>query len=147
MATRIAHAVWEGDLEKGRGTVRLGTNGLTASYSFKSRFTDDKPGTNPEELVAGAHAGCFSMALAKGLKDAGYAPGRIDTTAKVYLVKTEDGYEIPEIQLETEADIPEIDSETFQEVAEGAKDNCIISKLLRTADIRLSAKLLSRAKA
>jgi lipoyl-dependent peroxiredoxin len=138
MAIRQACAVWEGDLKQGRGTIALGTDGLELQYGFASRF-EDGVGSNPEELIAGAHAGCFSMALAHQLATAGHAPVRIETTAQVHLEKRAEGFTIPRIELQTEVEVPDIDEETFQRLAEDAKQNCPVSKLLSGADIALSA--------
>jgi osmotically inducible protein OsmC len=142
MAIRKARAVWEGNLEKGQGTMVLGTGGLEVPYSFGSRV-EDGSGSNPEELIGAAHAGCFSMALAHGLGEAGHVPVRVATTAKVHLEKSAAGFAIPKVELETEADVPGVDDETFQRVAQAAKQGCPVSKVLSAADITLNAKLLS----
>jgi osmotically inducible protein OsmC len=147
MAIRNAKAVWEGNLEGGNGTIALGSGALETPYSFQSRFTEQGPGTNPEELIAGAHAGCFSMALSANLTEAGYAPVRIETAAKVHLSKTQDGFVIPKIELETEAEVPGVDNDTFEKLAADAKANCPVSKVLGAAEITLSSKLLSQQKA
>src|SRR5437016_14101812 len=114
---RSASAEWRGDLKSGKGTVS-GTSGLfsNAPYGFQSRF-EEGPGTNPEELLAAAHAGCFSMALSNGLAKAGHPPTRVDTTARVHLDKVEGGFGITRIELQTEADVPGIDEAGFQEQA------------------------------
>lgn len=143
MPTRNAEAVWEGDLKSGKGTVKLGSGAYQGAYSFQSRF-ESGTGTNPEELIAAAHAGCFSMALSHGLSQAGFPPRRVHTTAKVHLEKTGDGFSIPRIELVTEADVPNIDEAKFREQAETAKRNCPISKLLAAAEITLNAKLVGR---
>jgi osmotically inducible protein OsmC len=141
MPTRNAEAQWNGDLQNGNGTMRLGSGAYEGKYSFQSRFADGA-GTNPEELIAAAHAGCFSMALSHGLSQAGYVPTRVHTTAKVHLEKQGDGFAIPKIDLVTEAEIPGIDQETFRKQAEDAKANCPVSKLLKGAEITLDAKLI-----
>jgi len=141
MPTRNAEAVWEGDLKGGRGTVKLGSGAYQGAYSFASRF-ESGTGTNPEELIAAAHAGCFSMAFAHGLSQAGFPPKRVQTTAKVHLEKRPDGFAIPRIDLETEAQVPNIDPRAFEQQAESAKKNCPVSKLLAAAEITLQAKLL-----
>ena len=138
MATRNADAVWKGNLKDGEGRVRFGT--FDKPYSFKSRFEDGE-GTNPEELIAAAHAGCFTMALSHGLSQAGHEPKEVRTTAKVHLEKTAGGFAIPKIELETVADVPGIDDAAFQKQAEEAKKNCPVSKVLAGADISLNAKL------
>lgn len=142
MGIRKARAVWESNLEEGQGTISLGDDGLEVPYSFSARF-EDGSGSNPEELVGGAHAGCFSMALAHELGEAGHPPVRIETTARVHLEKSGDGFAIPRIELETEADVPGIDAETFQRFAQNAKQSCPLSKVLSAAEITLSAELLS----
>ena len=146
MQTRKAYSVWEGNLKKGHGTISLGTGALEVPYGFSSRF-ENGAGSNPEELVGGAHAGCFSMALAHELAEAGHPPTRVETAARVHLEKSDGGFSIPRIDLETNADVPGIDSNTFQRIAESAKQNCPLSKLLSAADITLTARLLSGQRA
>ena len=143
MATRTADAVWKGNLKEGEGRVRFGA--FDQSYSFKSRFEDGQ-GTNPEELIAAAHAGCFSMALSHGLSQAGHEPKEVRTTAKVHLEKTPQGFAIPRIELDTAANVPGIDEATFQKQAEEAKNNCPVSKLFKGAEISLKAKLAGQSK-
>jgi osmotically inducible protein OsmC len=140
MAIRTADAVWQGDLKAGKGNVRFGNGAFDGQYSFTSRF-EEGAGTNPEELIAAAHASCFSMALSNGLSQAGHVPDEVKTTAKVHLVKGEAGFGIPKIELVTIAKVPGIDNAAFQEQAEKAKKNCPISKLLAAAEITLDAKL------
>ena len=141
MPTRNAEAVWEGDLKGGKGTMKLASGSYQGAYSFASRF-EQGTGTNPEELIAAAHAGCFSMALSHGLAQAGFPPKRVHTTAKVHLEKTDAGFAIPRIDLVTEAEVPGIDKAAFQKQAETAKQNCPVSKLLKAAEITLDAKLV-----
>src|SRR6184192_2055440 len=112
MAKRTASAVWEGTLREGKGTVKLGSGAFEGNYSFASRF-EEGLGTNPEELIGAAHAGCFSMALAAGLTKAGHNPTRISTTAQVSLEKVGEGFKITTIELKTEGEVPEIDEQTF----------------------------------
>ena len=140
MPARSAEAVWEGDLNGGRGTVKLGSGAFQGNYSFTSRFEAGK-GTNPEELIAAAHAGCFSMALAHGLSQAGFPPKSVHTTAKVHLEKSGDAFAIPRIELVTNAEVPGIDERAFESQAEAAKQNCPVSKLLSAAKITLEARL------
>ena len=141
MPIRTASARWEGNLTEGSGTVKTGKGGYQGNYSFKSRFEEGE-GTNPEELVAAAHSGCFSMAFSKGLADAGFTPTSVETTAKVHLDKTDGGFGVTRIELDTVGDVPGIDADTFQKIAEGAKENCPISRLLSPgAQISLSARL------
>ena len=142
MATRKGSAVWEGTLREGKGTVMLGSGAFEGPYSFASRF-EEGTGTNPEELIGAAHAGCFSMALSAGLSKAGISPKRIETTAKVHLEQVEGGFAITLIELDTTADVPGIDEKTFLEHAEDAKKNCPVSKALAGTEIRLNAKLVS----
>jgi osmotically inducible protein OsmC len=143
MPTRDSEAVWTGDLKNGNGTVKLGSGAWQGAYSFTSRF-ESGTGTNPEELIAAAHAGCFSMAFAHGLSQAGFTPRRVQTTAKVHLEKTPAGFSIPRIELHTEADVPNIDEASFKEQAETAKTNCPVSKVLAGAEITLDARLVGR---
>ncbi len=141
MPIRTATARWEGNLTEGTGTVRTGKGGLAGNYSFKSRFEEGE-GTNPEELIGAAHAGCFSMAFSKGLADAGFTPTSVDTVAKVHLDKTDAGMTVTRIELESVGDVPGIDAADFQKIAEGAKENCPISRLLSPgAEITLTARL------
>ena len=144
MAKRTASAVWEGTLREGKGTVKLGSGAFTGQYSFASRF-EEGTGTNPEELIGAAHAGCFSMALAAGLTKAGHNPARISTTAQVSLEKVGEGFKITTIELNTEAEVPGIDEKTFLEYAETAKKNCPVSQALAGVDIKMNAKLVKTA--
>src|SRR6266436_8271852 len=107
MAKRTASAVWEGTLREGKGTVKLGSGAFEGAYSFASRFEEGK-GTNPEELIGAAHAGCFSMALSAGLGRAGFTPKRIETSARVHLEKVGEAFRITRIELKTEAAVPGI---------------------------------------
>jgi lipoyl-dependent peroxiredoxin len=142
MPERTSEAVWSGDLKSGHGTIKLGSGAIQADYSFQSRFEEGK-GTNPEELIAAAHAGCFTMAFAHGLSQAGFKATQVHTTAKVHLAKSDAGFSIPQIDLVTEAKVPGIDEATFREQADTAKKNCPVSKLLAAAKITLDAKLIS----
>ena len=140
---RAGSAIWEGDLKNGKGTVSTDSGVLTnQQYSFGTRFENGK-GTNPEELIAAAHAGCFSMALSAGLSKAGISPKRIATTAKVHLGQVEGGFAITLIELDTTAEVPGVDEKAFLEHAEGAKKNCPVSKALAGTEIKLNAKLVS----
>lgn len=146
MTTRTSEAEWKGNLKEGQGKVKLGSGAFEGQYSFPSRF-ESGTGTNPEELIAAAHAGCFSMAFAAGLGKAGFNPNRVHTTAKVHLNKVGEGFEINKIELETEADIPNIDEATFQKEAEAAKKGCPVSKVLAGAEITLKAVLRTAQRA
>lgn len=141
MAVRKANAVWRGNLTEGNGSLGLGSGAFEGKYSFSSRF-EDGAGTNPEELIGAAHAGCFSMALAGRLARAGFSPARIATEAQVHLVKVDGAFKITTIELITEAEVPDIDAAAFQEEAEAAKAGCPVSQALAGVDIRLDAKLL-----
>jgi lipoyl-dependent peroxiredoxin len=140
MPERASTAIWEGDIMGGKGTMTIGSGAWVGPYSFKSRF-EDGAGTNPEELIAAAHAGCYSMALSGALTRNSTPPKKIETKAKVDLVKEEAGFKIAKIQLTTKAEVPGIDAAKFQEIAETAKKNCPVSKVLAAAEITLDAKL------
>jgi osmotically inducible protein OsmC len=141
MATRNGSAEWNGNLQEGSGKLTIGDGVWTGDYSFASRFEDGE-GTNPEEMLAAAHAGCFSMALTLALTDAGHAPESIHTTAKVRLRNVDGLPTIDQIQLETEANVPGVDDAAFQDLAERAKAGCVVSRALAGVDkIELSAKL------
>jgi lipoyl-dependent peroxiredoxin len=146
MAKRTANAVWEGTLREGKGRVKLGSGAFDGQYSFSSRF-EEGTGTNPEELIGAAHAGCFSMALAAGLTRAGFNPTRISTTANVSLEKVGEGFKITRIHLETEGEVPGIDENAFLENAETAKKNCPVSQALAGTEISLNASLVKGAAA
>lgn len=129
MAVHGASAEWKGTLKGGAGTMRLGSGAFDGPYSFVSRF-ETGPGTNPEELIGAAHAGCFSMALAAALERAGHAPTSIRTTSKVHLGASEAGPTITQIDLAVEGEVPGLDQAAFQQFAEGAKTGCIVSRAL-----------------
>jgi lipoyl-dependent peroxiredoxin len=138
---RKADARWEGTLQEGKGTMRLGGGAYEGPYTFKSRF-EEGDGTNPEELIAAAHAGCFSMAFAGALGRNGFQPTSVATTANVHLNKTDEGFRVQKIDLVTEAEVPGIDEDKFQEIANTAKATCPISVLLGgSAEITLEATL------
>lgn len=142
MPARTGEAEWKGDLQQGSGEVSLGSGAFKGSYSFKSRFEDDGgPGTNPEELIAAAHAACFSMALSNGLASAGHTPERVHTTATVRLERTDSGPAISRIDLDCEAVVPGLSEEDFAAQAETAKANCPVSKALSAVEITLQARL------
>jgi osmotically inducible protein OsmC len=126
---------------EGTGVMRTGKGGLEGNYSFKSRFEEGE-GTNPEELIGAAHAGCFSMALSKILTDAGHPPTSVETSAKVHLEKTDAGMTVTRIDLDTVGDVPGMDEGEFAKHAEAAKAGCPISRLLSPGtEITLVAKL------
>jgi len=139
MPIRTSEAVWLGTLREGRGTMKIGSGAYEGAYTYASRF-EEGSGTNPEELVGAAHAGCFSMFLAAVLTDAGYKPTRVHTTARVHLGA---GPKITTVELDTEAEVPNIDAKAFLECAETAKQNCPVSQALAGPEIKLTAKLVS----
>lgn len=142
---RKSTARWQGNGLQGKGFLSTQSGVFQAQpYSFNTRFQseDGKAGTNPEELLAAAHAGCFAMALSFALTDAGHAPEELNVTAGVDLVKTDGGFSIKNIHLELEAKVPGIDQATFEKVADGAKKGCPLSKALSATPISLSAKLV-----
>jgi len=141
MINRKADARWDGDLREGKGTISLGSGAFTGSYSFGTRF-EGAQGTNPEELIAAAHAGCFSMALSSGLGKAGHKPKSIETTATVHLDKVEGGFGITGIDLVTRGQVPGISAADFQRLADEAKKNCIVSRALASVAIKLEASLV-----
>jgi len=141
MKTRNAEAIWEGNLREGKGKVKLGSGAFEGAYSFATRF-EEGVGTNPEELIGAAHAGCFSMALSAELGRSGYTPKRIHTTARVRLEKVGDGFKITNIHLDTEGEVPGIDEKTFLDHAEGAKKGCPVSQALAAVDITMNARLI-----
>jgi osmotically inducible protein OsmC len=141
MPVRSADAVWNGDLKGGKGTMKLGSGAYEGQYSFGSRF-ESGTGTNPEELIGAAHAGCFSMALSAGLGKAGLTPKRIHTSAKVTIEKVGEGMKITKIQLDTEAEVPGIDDAAFQTIAQQTKAGCPVSQALSATPIELVARLV-----
>src|SRR6185437_14149450 len=138
---RTSEAEWQGDLKGGRGTMKLGSGAFEGQYSFSSRM-EEGAGTNPEELIAAAHAGCFSMALSFALSESGHPPSRIHTTAKVHFGPAAGGFAISRIDLQTEGSVPGIDAAAFEKAAEGAKQNCPVSKALKAVEITLTTKLV-----
>jgi osmotically inducible protein OsmC len=143
MAARTANALWEGSISEGRGQMSLGSGAFEGNYSFKSRFEEGENGTNPEELIAAAHAGCFSMALSLVLGSGGNEPESIQTQAKVTLRNLEDtGPTITKVALTTRARVPGLDDEAFQKAATAAKDSCVVSRALAgVEEITLDATL------
>jgi osmotically inducible protein OsmC len=142
MPRRRANARWDGSLQEGSGTMRMASGAYEGPYSFQSRF-EEGDGTNPEELIAAAHAGCFSMALSAGLGGAGYDPESIETEATVQLDRVGEGFAITHINLRTRASVPGIDAEEFQQRAEAAKEGCPVSQALGGVEtIELEAELV-----
>lgn len=140
MPARTASARWEGGLRQGKGSMRLGSGAFEGQYSFSSRF-EEGTGTNPEELIGAAHAGCFSMALSAGLEQAGHPPTSVETTASVHLERADSGFQISRIDLDCTAEVPGMDDATFQAQAATAKAGCPVSKALAGVDIHLDARL------
>ncbi len=138
---RTGSAVWQGDLKSGKGTVSTASNVLKDTpYSFSARF-ENGTGTNPEELIAAAHAGCFAMALSAALGEAGFTPERLEARAAVSLDQVQGGWSITTVNLTLDAKVPGIDDAKFNQIAAGAKKNCPVSKVLN-ANINLQARLL-----
>lgn len=140
MPVRKATAIWQGGLKDGSGEMELSSGAYRGAYSFTSRF-EEGTGTNPEELIAAAHAGCFSMAFSADLERAGFAPKRVQTTANVTAERMDGAWTITKVLLNTEAEVPGISEAQFQQIAEGAKGGCPVSRVLK-AEITLSAKLV-----
>lgn len=140
MPVRTADAEWKGDLPRGKGTIRSQSGALDGQYSFGSRF-EEGTGTNPEELIAAAHAGCFSMALSNMLAQAGHLPDSVKTTARVHLDKVEGGVAITRIDLVCRARVPGLDQAGFLEHAGNAKTGCPVSRALAAVEITLDAAL------
>jgi peroxiredoxin, OsmC subfamily len=139
MIVRKGSASWRGDLKNGKGTVSTGSGALADQpYGFNTRF-EDKQGTNPEELIGAAHAGCFSMALALNITEEGFVAEHIDTVAEVKLEKSADGFSITEVQLKVSAAVPGMDKETFERLAAKTKEGCPVSKVLN-AKINLATE-------
>lgn len=141
MPARTADAHWSGNLLEGKGQIKVQSGTLDAPYDFRARTGDGK-GTNPEELIAAAHAGCFTMQLSALLGAAGLKAESLHTKAKVYLEKDGPGFAIPKVELELEGKVPGIDAAGFQLHAETAKESCPVSKLFKGAEITLTVKLL-----
>jgi lipoyl-dependent peroxiredoxin len=140
MPTRTASATWKGGLKGGTGSFK-GQTGLAGSYSFGSRF-ENAAGSNPEELLAAAEAACFSMALSAGLEKNGTPPTSVDTTAKCTIEKVGEGFKVTKMRLEVRAAVPNVDDATFRKIAEGTKDGCPISQVMKgNVPIELDAKL------
>ena len=143
MAVRNAGAAWEGALKEGKGTMRLGSGAWEGPFSFTTRFENEK-GTNPEELIGAALAGCFSMALSAGLGRAGLSPRRIATQARVHIEKLEaGGFGVTRIELQTDADVPGAEQAAFQQAVDATKATCPISRALSAVPITVEATLKS----
>ncbi|TVQ15488.1 MAG: OsmC family peroxiredoxin [Bacteroidetes bacterium] len=140
MSKHYASAYWEGNLPKGNGKYTLKTSGHVGSLKFTTRFEDDKSASSPEELIGAAHAACFSMAFSHALDQGGFTPEKIETEAEVTLGKNEGGFAITGILLKTRVKVSEIADDKFNEIANGAKENCPVSKALAGVKIELEAK-------
>jgi lipoyl-dependent peroxiredoxin len=141
MPERTASAVWNGSLTEGNGTMRMGSGAYEGPYSFQSRF-EEGDGTNPEELIAAAHAGCFSMALSGELGKAGHDVDTVETDATVHIDEVDDGFAIKRIELRTRVRAPGLENDAFQEAAEAAKKGCPVSQALAAVEsIELDAQL------
>src|SRR3954447_17126606 len=141
MATRDGSADWKGDLQGGTGALRVGDGVFEGDYSFASRFEEGE-GTNPEELITGAHAACFAMALSNDLATAGHVPDSVQATAKVHLRNVDGAPTIAQIELDVVGAVPGLDADGFQRFAEEAKQNCAVSRALAgVPDIALTARL------
>ena len=140
MPVRSAEAVWQGNLREGEGRMKMASGAFDGRYTWSSRF-EEAQGTNPEELIAAAHAGCFSMAFSGELTKAGFPPETIQTTAHVHIDRVEVGHKITTIELDTVARVPNIDETRFQELADTARRNCPVSQALAGVDIKLHARL------
>jgi lipoyl-dependent peroxiredoxin len=140
MPVRSAEAEWKGNLLEGSGHMKMG-NSYDGPFTFKSRM-EEGPGTNPEELIAAAHSGCYSMAFSATLAKSGFAPKRVHTKANVKFEKVGDGFSITNIELDMEGEVPGIDNAKFQELAEAAKKGCPVSRALAGTNITLKAKLV-----
>ena len=140
MISRKADARWEGDLKQGKGNLKLGSGAFEGPYSFGTRF-EGATGTNPEELLGAALAGCFTMALSHMLAGAGHVPTRVDTTATVHLDKVGEGFSITGIDLRTVGRVPGLSAGEFQSSAESTRTNCIVARALAAVPVKLEAIL------
>ncbi len=140
MPTRTAHAEWNGPIDSGQGTMSFGSGAYEGPYSFESRMQNGT-GTNPEELIGAAHAGCYSMALSGVLNADGHTPESISTDAAVTFEQQGEGWAITGIELTTKGRVPGMDEDAFRQAAEAAKENCPVSVALKATPITLNASL------
>ncbi len=140
MSKKEVKVVWKGNLKEGSGRIEFANGAFNQGYTFSSRF-EEGDGSNPEELLAAAHAGCFSMALSAALSEAGFAPDSVETVASAELNPDGDDFKIGSINLHTRAQVPNIEGALFQKTAEDAKNNCPVSKALANIEIKLTAEL------
>jgi osmotically inducible protein OsmC len=141
---RRSRAAWQGRIDDGAGTIGLGSGAFEGEYSLRGRTEEGQRTSNPEELIGAALAGCYTMSLAGVLTEEERPAARLDTTATVYLEKREEGHVIPRIELETTGDVPGVDAAEFQQLAERAKQDCTVSKVLAAAEISVRATLEAR---
>ena len=142
MAKHRSSAIWNGTLKEGNGKMNVGEGAWEGSYSAKSRFEAEGPGTSPEELIAAAHAGCFSMAFAHALAEEGFEPEKIETKAEASIEKGEGGFSITKMHLNTAVKVKDIGEDKFLEIANAAKENCPVSKAIKQGvSISMDAKL------
>ena len=140
MSKKEVKVVWKGNLKEGTGRIEFANGAFNQEYTFASRF-EEGDGTNPEELLAAAHASCFSMALSAALSEAGFVPDRVETVAHAELNPDGDDFKIGSVDLHTRAQVPDIEESMFLKIAEKAKINCPVSKALGNVEIHLSAEL------
>lgn len=138
---RTANARWEGTLKEGEGKLKLGSGAFEGRYSFSTRFEDGTNGTNPEELLGAAHAGCFTMALNSSLNNNGTPPTYVETTAHVSLGKIDDKTAITKIHLVVDAEVPGLSEAEFKKFAEDTKEGCIISRAINVPEMTVEATL------
>ena len=141
MAIRNAEATWQGSLKDGKGRMKVGSGAFEGAFTYSMRF-EEEPGTNPEELIGAAHAGCFSMALSGDLGKAGFTAESITTRARVHLGRVDGKARITLIELDCEAHVPGIESAQFAQIAEGTKTGCPVSAALAAVEIQLKARLI-----
>ena len=140
MSKKEVKVVWKGNLKEGQGRIEFANGAFNQGYTFSSRF-EEGDGTSPEELLAAAHASCFSMALSAALSEAGFVPDSVETVASAVLNPDGDGFKIGSVDLHTRAQVPDIEDAMFLKIAENAKKNCPVSKALGNVEINLSAEL------
>jgi osmotically inducible protein OsmC len=140
MSKKEVKVVWKGNLKEGKGRIEFANGAFDQGYTFSSRF-EEGDGTSPEELLAAAHAGCFSMALSAALSEAGFVPDSVETVASAELNPDGDGFKVGSVNLHTRAQVPDIEESMFQKIAEDAKNNCPVSKALANVEINLTTKL------
>jgi osmotically inducible protein OsmC len=145
--TRRSQATWKGNVEDGGGRLALGSGAYEGPFSLKARVEDVEKATNPEELIAAAEAGCFTMALSNLLSEAGHPPEELSTTASVRLEEQDGRFSITRIEVRTEGTVPGVSEDKFSELAREAKETCPVSRVLAGAEITLEAKLTSSAEA